>query len=98
VAETGTASALLANGCDFLHILMYSTSAQSTSTTKHAAAIPPMRPAYCFKESKRMGRDKTGIRSGVCDRTYRECGTRFDSEIHSAFCGLVQIQYDLNMS
>ena len=67
VALTGTASALLAKGCDFfLHILMYSTSTQSTTTTKHAAAIPPMRPAYCFKESKRMGRDGTGQdRTGI---------------------------------
>lgn len=70
MALTGTASALLAKGCDFfLHILMYSTSTQSTSTTKPAAAIPPMRPAYCFKESKRMGQDRMGIRSGICDRT-----------------------------
>jgi hypothetical protein len=69
VAETGTASALLAKGCDFLHILMYSTSTQSTSTTKHAAAIPPMRPAYCFKESKRMGQDRTGQDRTGQDRT-----------------------------
>ena len=55
VAVTGGTSALLARGCDFLHILKYSTRAQSTSDTKHAAAIPPMRPAFCFKESERMG-------------------------------------------
>lgn len=62
MAETGTASALLAKGCDFLHIFIYSKSTKSTSTMKHAAATPPMRPAYCFRESKRMGRDRTGIK------------------------------------